>query len=64
MHDGSDEFKWENGDAESGLSKSQINSFLWLEGILYLIFAYFTLINYSHFVNAKTWSDYSNYTLA
>ena len=63
FHTDSEEFSWDNGDATKTTSKAVLNLFIWLDWFLYLFFGYLTLINYSHFIAAKSWSDYSNYTL-
>ena len=63
-HDGATEFKWENGEATATTSAAVLNLYIWLDWFGYLAFGYFTLVNYSHFVKAKTWTDYTGYTLS
>ena len=62
-HFGEDEFKWDNGEATATTPASALNLILYMDWFLFIIFGYFTLINYSHFHAAKSWADYSNYTL-
>ena len=64
VHGGYEDFKWENGDATKSTSVNVLNLFIWLDIVLYLVFAYFTAINYSYFNAAKSWSTYSKYNLA
>ena len=62
FHGYDDEFKWENGDATSSTSLSVINLFIWLDWVLFIAFGYFTLINYSYFIAAKSWTSYTGTT--
>ena len=62
IHGGHDEFQWNNGDATKSTSVAVLNLFIWLDIVLYLIFSYFTLINYSFFISAKSWSTYTGTT--
>lgn len=64
VHGGFEDFKWENGDATKSTSVNVLNLFIWLDVTLYFFFCYFTVINYSYFNAAKSWSSYSNYNLA
>ena len=59
-HDGATEFSWENGDATKTTSEAVLNLQLWISVIAYIVFGYFTLINYSHFDTAKSWADYTS----
>ena len=54
---------WDNSDAIIGNSNFALNFFLIFVWSAYLTFCYFTLINYSYFISAKSWADYSNFTL-
>ena len=60
LHRGHEEFQWNNGDATKTTSVSVLNLFIWLDIVLYLIFAYFTIVNYSFFLSAKSWSTYTS----
>ena len=40
-----------------------LNLYIWLDWFAFLLFGYFTLINYSHFVAAKAWTDFKSFTL-
>ena len=62
VHAGHDEFQWRNGDATKTTSVSVLNLFIWLDIILYLVFCYFTIINYSFFISAKSWTTYTGTT--
>ena len=57
-------YSLDNGDATRTTSVAVLNMFIWFDWILYILFGYLTLINYSVFVNAKTWTSYKGYNLA
>ena len=65
FHGFNQDFSWDNGEATRTSSAAVLNLFLWLDWILFFLFAYMTIINYSYFIAAKTTiSDYSNYSLS
>ena len=64
VHAGHDEFQWRNGDATKATSETVLNLFIWLDIVLYLVFFYFTIINYSFFLSAKSWTTYTGTTWA
>ena len=63
-HGDEENFSWDNGDATNTTSVEVLTLFLWLDWFLYIFFGYFTLINYSYFVSAKSWSTYTGYSLS
>eukprot|EP00354_Favella_ehrenbergii_P006312 CAMPEP_0170458208 /NCGR_PEP_ID=MMETSP0123-20130129/5242_1 /TAXON_ID=182087 /ORGANISM="Favella ehrenbergii, Strain Fehren 1" /LENGTH=222 /DNA_ID=CAMNT_0010722255 /DNA_START=22 /DNA_END=690 /DNA_ORIENTATION=- len=61
-HENATEFEWENGEAVATTTASMLNLQLWLDWFFFLFFGYFTLINYSHFNEAKKWTDFTSQT--
>ena len=64
FHGSQEEFNWANGEATNTTTASVLNLFIWFDWILYLIFGYFTLINYSYFNAAKSFTSYTGATWA
>ena len=66
FHDYSDdtEFKFENGDAWEPNNVRLLRWYIASEWLLYLIFVYFVLINYSYFIQAKSSTSASGYSVA
>lgn len=58
-HDGATDFKWENGEAVVDSTSGMISLFIILDWLGYIFFVYLVLINYSHFIAAKKWTDYT-----
>ena len=63
-HANDEEFDWANGDATLQTSSGALTTYMVLDWLIYLLFAYLVLVNYSHFVAAKTWTDYTGQTWA
>ena len=62
-HGNDKEFSWANGDATLERNSSTLQLFIIFDWIFYVLFGYLVLTNYSHFVAAKSWTDYKNFTL-
>ena len=64
FHSDSSNFSWDNGNATKTSSTGVLVWFIIQGWLFYVIFSYFTLINYSYFVSAKKWTAYTGYNLA
>ena len=63
-HGNSKEFNWANGDATLETSSGTLVTYMVLDWLVFFFFCYLVLINYSHFVAAKSWADFKNFTLS
>ena len=59
-HGDATEFNWANGDATVVTTTGTLALYMALDWIFYLLFCYLTLINYSHFIAAKKWTDFTS----
>jgi len=46
-------FEWRNGDATMEKTNTALGLYILLDWLLYFVFAYFTLINYSYFIEQQ-----------